>query len=366
MDALARQRLRTLSGHMDVHLCAADEEKARRPLSWCVVGAGAIGGLVGARLAQVGETVTLLARRDHLKAMQHNKGILVVGIDKKETMVSVRAVSSMAEAGPVDVVIIALKAHQIVPVLPDLPKLFHKDTVVLTMQNGLPWWYFHKHGGELAGRPLLSVDPKGELFAAISPERIVGCIPYPAAYLRAPGEVVHTEGTLLPLGELDGSSTPRVQALSTALIAAGFKAPVLENIRSNMWVKLLGNLCFNPIGAMTHSTLGVMATYPPSVAMVRRAMEEATEIAGKLGITWDVSIDRRIAGAAKVGNHKPSTLQDVEAGKPTEVDALIAAVVELADLTSTPAPTIRTLCACMLLLNKTIEDEKVKIQASPL
>lgn len=305
-----------------------------------------------------------MARRDHLAAMQKRGGVHVAALDKSETFVPVRAVGALAECGPVDVVVIALKAHQIYPVLDDLPKLFHEKTVVVSMQNGLPWWYFLKHGGAFDGHPLHSVDPEGRLLASIPADRIVGCIPYPAAHLRAPGEVVHTEGTLLPLGELDGSSSERVSGLSAALTAAGFKAPVLENIRSNMWVKLLGNLCFNPIGALTHSTLDVMATYPPSVAMVRNAMEEATEIAGKLGLVLDVTVDRRIRGAARVGPHKPSTLQDVEAGKPTEVDALIVAVVELAELTGTPAPTIRTLCACMQLLNKTVEDKGVKIQAS--
>lgn len=336
------------------------------PLSWCVVGAGAIGGLVGARLAQAGERVTLLARRDHLAAMQRRGGIQVAALDGTETFVPTHAAAKPADVGPVDIVIIALKAHQIVPLLDDLHHLFHEDTVVVSMQNGLPWWYFLKQPGPYEGRPLQSVDPGGRLLAGIDARRIVGCIPYPAAHLRAPGEVVHTEGTLLPVGELDGSTTQRVKRISAAFVDAGFKAPVLDNIRSNMWVKLLGNLCFNPIGAMTHSTLGVIATYPPSVAVVRAAMEEATAIAASLGLKLDVTVDKRIRGAAKVGPHKPSTLQDVEAGKPTEVDALIVAVVELADLTGTPAPTIRTLCACMQLLNKTVEDHGVRIRASKL
>lgn len=298
--------------------------------------------------------------------MQRRGGILVVALDGSEVMVPVHAVGSLAEVGPVDVVVLALKAHQIVSMLDDLPQLFHSKTIVLSMQNGLPWWYFLKHGGPYEGRPLNAVDPHGQILTAIAPERIVGCIPYPAAYLRAPGEVAHTEGTLLPLGELDGSSSERVQLLSAALVAAGFKAPVLDNIRSNMWVKLLGNLCFNPIGALTHSTLDIMATYPPSADLARAAMEEAAAIAANLGITLDVTVDRRLKGAARVGAHKPSTLQDVEAGKPTEVDALIVAVVELAELTGTPASTIRTLCACMQLLNKTVVEKGVKIQATPI
>mmetsp|Transcript_54482 Transcript_54482/g.117955 ORF Transcript_54482/g.117955 Transcript_54482/m.117955 type:complete len:389 (+) Transcript_54482:29-1195(+) len=370
-------RLRTLLGHVCSVQPAAHQfprsltpsstngSAQSPPLSWCVVGAGAIGGLVGARLAQAGETVTLLARRQHLAAMQGSGGLLVKGLDGSEVLVPVRAVSSCAEAGPVDVVVVALKAHQILPMLEELPKLFHSDTIVLSMQNGLPWWYFLKHGGPLHGRALNSVDPDGRILAAIDPERIVGCVPYPAAHLRAPGEVQHTEGTLLPLGELDGKVTPRVQRVSASLVRAGFKAPVLENIRANIWVKLLGNLCFNPIAALTHSTLDVIATYPPSVTMVRASMEEAAAIARSLGVTLDVTVERRIAGAAKVKGHKPSTLQDVEAGKPTEVDALIVAVVELAELTGTPAPTIRTLAACMQLLNKTVEEKGVRIQSSP-
>jgi len=296
--------------------------------------------------------------------MQRRGGVTVVAIDGREEFVPVRAAASTAEVGPVDVVVVALKAHQVLAMVDQLVNLYHQDTVVLSMQNGLPWWYFHKHGGRFEGRPLQAVDPGGRLFAAIPADRIIGCIPYPAAHLRAPGEVVHTEGTFLPVGEMDGSSSERVQRLSAALSAAGFKAPVLDNIRSNMWVKLLGNLCFNPIGAMTHSTLDVIATYEPSVAVVRAAMEEAAAIAKSLGLTLDVTVDRRISGAARVGPHKPSTLQDVEAGKPTEVDSLIVAVVELAELTGTPAPTIRTLSACMQLLNKTIEDKGVKICAS--
>lgn len=310
--------------------------------------------------------MTLVARRDHLAAMQRQGGIRVAALDGSEDLVPVRAVGAIAEVGVVDVVILALKAHQILPILEELPSLFHEGTVVLSMQNGLPWWYFLRHGGAMEGRALESVDPGGRILRAIAAERIVGCIPYPAAHLRAPGEVQHTEGSLLPLGELDGSRSERVLRLSGALTAAGFKAPVLDAIRRNMWVKLLGNLCFNPIGAMTHSTLDTMATFPPSVAIVRSAMEEAAAIAGALGLALDVTVEKRIRGAAKVGPHKPSTLQDIEAGKPTEVDALIVAVVELAELTGTPAPTIRTLCACMQLLNKTVEEKQVKIRATPL
>jgi len=290
----------------------------------------------------------------------------VVAMDGSNTLVHVRAVGSLAEVGTVDIAIITLKAQQIRPVLPDLPQLFHDKTIVVSMQNGLPWWYFLGQDGPYKGRQLESVDPGGEILRAIEPERIIGCIPYPAAHLRAPGELVHTEGTLLPLGELDGSASDRVSTLSAALVAAGFKAPVLPDIRANMWVKLLGNLCFNPMGALTHTTLDILATYPPSVAVVRSAMEEAMAVAASLGVKMNITVDRRIAGAARVGPHKPSTLQDVEQGKPTEVDALILAVVELAELTGTPAPTIRTLCACMQLLNKTVEERKVKIEATPL
>mmetsp|Transcript_18268 Transcript_18268/g.27574 ORF Transcript_18268/g.27574 Transcript_18268/m.27574 type:complete len:283 (+) Transcript_18268:2-850(+) len=281
-------------------------------------------------------------------------------------LVPIRAVGTMDEVGKVDVVVITLKAHQILPVLDDLPKLFHDETVVMTMQNGLPWWYFVGHGGQFEGRALESVDPNGQILRAIDTKRIVGCIPYPAAHLRAPGEVTHTEGRLLPLGELDGKITPRVQTISAIFEKAGFKAPILDSIRTNLWVKLLGNLCFNPLGALAHSTLDVMATFPPSVDLVRSAMEEAVAIAKALGITLPITVEKRIQGAARVGKHKPSTLQDIELGKSTEVDALIVAVVEIAGLTGTPAPTIRTLSACMQLLNKTVEDNKVAIRAFKL
>eukprot|EP00931_Biecheleriopsis_adriatica_P089429 TRINITY_DN63564_c0_g1_i1.p1 TRINITY_DN63564_c0_g1~~TRINITY_DN63564_c0_g1_i1.p1 ORF type:complete len:363 (+),score=70.65 TRINITY_DN63564_c0_g1_i1:41-1129(+) len=354
-------RLRALLKQLSAEPVASPEVHQR----WCVVGAGAIGGLVGARLSQAGYDVTLVARRDHLRAMQESGGMQIVSIDGSESFVPVRAVGSIEEVGQVDVVVIALKAHQILPVLKELPKLFHASTVVLSMQNGLPWWYFQKHGGPYADQPLYSVDPDGSILKAIEPDRIVGCIPYPAAHLPSPGVVRHTEGSQLPVGELDGSRSERVVQISEALERAGFRAPVLDSIRTNMWVKLLGNLCFNPIGALTHQTLDVMATYPPSVAMVRSAMEEAADIAARLGLSLPVTVEKRIRGAARVGPHKPSTLQDLEAGKPTEVDALIVAVVELADLTGAAAPTIRTLCACMQLLNKTIEDREVMIRSMP-
>mmetsp|Transcript_88212 Transcript_88212/g.175217 ORF Transcript_88212/g.175217 Transcript_88212/m.175217 type:complete len:387 (-) Transcript_88212:95-1255(-) len=368
----APARASIISRHLFSGPCAStaaplsNVTEQRKRLSWCIVGAGAIGGLVGARLAQAGETVTMVARRAHLEAMQGQGGIRVVAMDGSSALVPVRAVGSLAEVGAVDVAIITLKAQQIRPVLADLSQLFHDKTVVVSMQNGLPWWYFLGQDGPYKGRQLESVDPGGEILRAIEPERIIGCIPYPAAHIRVPGEVVHTEGNLLPLGELDGSASGRTSTLSDALVAAGFKAPVLPDIRANMWVKLLGNLCFNPMGALTHTTLDILATYPPSVAVVRSAMEEASAVAASLGVKMNITVDRRIAGAARVGAHKPSTLQDVEQGKPTEVDALILAVVELAELTGTPAPTIRTLCACMQLLNKTVEEKKVKIQATPL
>jgi len=368
----AQARARIISRHLLSGPCASmaapspTVAEERKRLSWCIVGAGAIGGLVGARLAQAGEAVTMVARRAHLEAMQRQGGIRVVAMDGSSVLVPVRAVGSLSEVGVVDVAIITLKAQQIRPVLHELPQLFHDKTVVVSMQNGLPWWYFLGQDGPYKGRQLESVDPGGEILKGIEPKRIIGCIPYPAAHIRDPGEVVHTEGTLLPLGELDGTTSDRVSTLSAALVAAGFKAPVLPDIRANMWVKLLGNLCFNPMGALTHTTLDVLATYPPSVGIVRSAMEEASAVAASLGVKMDITVDRRIAGAARVGPHKPSTLQDVEQGKPTEVDALILAVVELAELTNTPAPTIRTLCACMQLLNKTVEEKKVKIQATPL
>ena len=332
----------------------------------CVLGAGAIGGLLGARLAVAGEEVTLVARGAHLEAIRArglevamNDGAVVRAAD-------IAATDNIRECGRQDLVVLAVKAHQIAPIAGDLPALFGPGTVVLTTQNGLPWWYFQRHGGPFDGTVLDSLDPGGRIAAVIAPDRIIGCIAYPAAEISAPGRIRPIEGTRLPVGELDGSATDRVHALSETLQRAGFKSPVLDNIRSEIWLKAWGNLSFNPISALTHATLADICRFPPSRDLAARMMTEAQEVAAKLGISFRVPLEKRIAGAERVGRHKTSMLQDAEAGKALETEALIGAVVELGRLTGTPTPAVDTVCALTRLLGQVIEEERVRVRAEPL
>jgi 2-dehydropantoate 2-reductase len=244
----------------------------------------------------------------------------------------------------------------------EVPKLFGPETVVVTMQNGIPYWYFHKHGGPLEGSTVKSVDPHGVVAARIPAERVIGCVVYPASELVAPGVVKHIEGDRFPVGELDGSSSDRVQRVSACFGEAGFKAPVLNNIRAEIWLKLWGNLTFNPISSLSHSTLVDICQYPPSRELAAAMMREAQAVAHKLGIEFRVSLDKRIAGAEKVGKHKTSMLQDVEAGRAPEIDALVGAVVELARLTETPTPHIDTVYSLVKLLARTMEDQRGRVR----
>ncbi|HYP69362.1 MAG TPA: 2-dehydropantoate 2-reductase, partial [Variovorax sp.] len=266
-----------------------------------VIGAGAIGGLVGARLALAGEDVTFIVRGKNLEAIRANGFKLVSAEGEEEVARQVKATDRYDEAGAQDVVILAMKAHQLAAVVKELPKLFGPDTVVVTMQNGIPFWYFQKHGGTLEGHTVRSVDPDGAVAAGIPASRILGCVVYPASELVAPGVVQHIEGERFPLGELDGSTTERVQRVSEALGRAGFKAPVLDNIRAEIWLKLWGNLTFNPISALAHATLVDICQYPLSRELAAAMMREAQAVANKLGIEFRVTLDKRIAGAEKVG-----------------------------------------------------------------
>ena len=332
----------------------------------CVVGAGAIGGLLGARLAAAGEDVTLIARGAHLEAIR-TEGLEVTMNDGAVVHASDVAVTSdMQECGHQDLVILGVKAHQIAPIASDLPALFGPETLVLTTQNGIPWWYFQRHGGPLDGTVLDSVDPGGTIAEAIAPERIIGCIAYPAAEISAPGRIRHIEGTRFPVGELDGSVTDRVNALSQTLQRAGFKAPVLENIRSEIWLKAWGNLSFNPISALTHATLVDICQFPLSRDLAARMMTEAQEVAARLGISFRVPLEKRIAGAERVGKHKTSMLQDAEAGKALETEALIGAVVELGRLTGIPTPSIDAVYALTRLLGHIIVEDRVRVRSESL
>jgi 2-dehydropantoate 2-reductase len=331
-----------------------------------VVGAGAIGGYLGGWLSAAGEDVTFIARGPNLDAIARD-GMRVIGEDGKEIVSQgARAVRTMREAGPQDVVLLTVKAHQVAPIAEDLAQMMDENTTLVTMQNGIPWWYFHKHGGEFEGRPVAAADPDGTIGRHIDSDRIVGSVVYPAAVLVRPGVVEVVEGNRFTLGELDGSEPPRIQAISAALKKAGFKAPVTNDIRGEIWLKIWGNLSFNPISALTHATLVDLLKFPLTRELSINMMREAETIANKLGITFRVGIDRRVAGAEKVGAHKTSMLQDVEAGKPIELDALVGAVVELGRLTNTPTPHIDAVYACASLLAKSLADQGGKLQIQPI
>jgi 2-dehydropantoate 2-reductase len=331
-----------------------------------IVGAGAIGGYVGAKLALAGEEVTFIVRGANLTAIGNNGIKLIMQDGTEHVAANVKATDDYAQAGPQDLVILALKAHQVEAVADQLPKLFGPDTAVVTMQNGIPYWYFHRHGGPFEGRTVASVDPTGKQARLIPPERVIGCVVYPASDLIAPGVVQHVEGDRFPLGELDGSSSERVLAISEAFTRAGFKAPVLANIRAEIWLKLWGNLTFNPISALSHSTLVDICQFPLTRELACAMMQEAEAVAGKLGIEFRVTLDKRIAGAEKVGKHKTSMLQDVEAGRGPEIDALVGAVVELGRLTGTPTPHIDSVYAVVKLLERTMCSESCQLKLQKL
>ena len=330
-----------------------------------IIGAGAIGGYVGVKLALAGEDVTFIVRGANLDAIRKNGMKLVMADGTEQVAAGVKATNDYAQAGPQDLVILAMKAHQVEAVARELPKLFGPDTVVVTMQNGIPFWYFHKHGGPLDGSQVHSVDPSGILTEMIPPRRVIGCVVYPASELVAPGVVRHIEGDRFPVGELDGSTSERVTRISECFGKAGFKAPVLENIRSEIWLKLWGNLTFNPISSLAHSTLVDICQYPLSRELAANMMREAQEVAHKLGIEFRVTLEKRIEGAEKVGKHKTSMLQDIEAGRAPEIDALVGSVVELGRLTHTPTPHIDTVYALVRLLAKTMEEERGQVRLQP-
>jgi 2-dehydropantoate 2-reductase len=323
-----------------------------------IIGVGAIGGYVGTRLALAGEDVTFIARGANLEALQARGIRLILADGSEEAVPRVKATADYAAAGPQDLVILGMKAHQVAAVAADVPKLFGPNTVVVPMQNGIPYWYFHAHGGPLEGTRLLSVDPDGTLESHISFERVIGCIVYPAAELVAPGVIRHVEGTRFPVGEPNGTRSERVSRVADCFTAAGLKSPVLDDIRAEIWLKLWGNITFNPISALSRATLAGICQYPPSRALAADIMAEAQNVAHKLGITFRVPMEKRIAGAEKVGHHKTSMLMDVEAGRPLEIDALLGAVIELARLTDTPTPHLNTVYTLTRLLQKSQEESR--------
>ncbi|HET7412884.1 MAG TPA: 2-dehydropantoate 2-reductase [Pararhizobium sp.] len=318
----------------------------------CIFGAGAIGGLIGGRLAQAGGAdICLIARGPHLTAMQERG--LTIKDGAGERTVQVRASDDPAVFGPQDYVVVALKAHSVPAILNAMKPLLGPRTAVVTAQNGLPWWYFYGEPGPYQDRRVETVDPGGHIWDLIGPERAIGCVVYPAADIEAPGIIRHIEGDRLPLGEPSGEKTERTLALSRTLVAAGFRAPVRPQIRSDIWVKLWGNLSFNPISALTGATLAAICADDGTRGVARRMMLEAQAIAEKLGIRFPIDVDRRIAGAAEVGEHKTSMLQDLESGRPMEVEALVGAVQELGQLTGCQTPMIDTILSLIRLKAKT-------------
>lgn len=313
-----------------------------------IYGAGAIGAFLGARLALGGDEVALIARGPHLQAMR-NKGVYVRS-PQGDFHAQPVATDDPEAIGPVDFVVLTVKAHSLPEIVPHLGPLLGPETAVVSAQNGIPWWYFQRHGGKWEGTHLESVDPGGVISEHIEPERVIGCVVYPSAEIVEPGVIQHIEGDRFSIGELDGSSSLRCKALSAALIRSGLRAPVRPRIRQDLWVKLLGNVAFNPLSALTRATLAEMTSHPGVGAIARSMMAEADAVARGLGVEVPVTIEQRFAGAQKVGHHKTSMLQDLESGRRLELESIVGAVVELGDKLGIPVPHTRTVYACVKLL----------------
>lgn len=326
-----------------------------------IIGVGAIGGYVGTKLAHAGNEVTFIARGANLDALRARGIRLLMGDGSEEAVPHVRATDDYAEAGPQDMVILTMKAHHVEAVAPRVPQLFGPETVVVPMQNGIPYWYFHRYPGDLANSQVKSVDPSGLVWRHIPCERVIGCVVYPAAELVAPAVIKHVEGNRFPVGEPDGSTSDRVTRVSQCFVDAGLQAPVLADIRAEIWLKLWGNLAFNPISALSRATLASICQYPLSRALATDMMTEAQAIANKLGVSFRVPLEKRIAGAERVGHHKTSMLQDVEAARELEVDALLGSVIELARLTGTPTPHLDTVYALTKLLARSLEERRAPL-----
>jgi 2-dehydropantoate 2-reductase len=309
----------------------------------CIFGAGAIGGYLGVQFAQAGADVSLVARGAHLEAMRKN-GVRLLK-DDQEVVAHPTCTNDPAELGVQDYVIVGLKGHQLSSAVESMQPLLGNDTSIVTAVNGIPYWYFYRHGGKLEGSTLESVDPGGRQWGELRPERAIGCVVYPATEVVEPGVIRHVYGDKFPVGEPSGERTERVEKISKVFEAAGLKAPVLDNIRDEIWLKLWGNVSFNPISALTHATLDVITTDPGTRAVAKAMMVEAKEIADQQGIGFRVDVERRIEGARKVGAHKTSMLQDLERGRPMEIDPLVTVVQEMGRLQGVPTPTIDVVLA---------------------
>ncbi len=315
-----------------------------------IVGAGAIGGYIGARLARQGADVVLHARGPHLEAMR-TRGLRVKSAEE-DFEVRPQVSGDLASIGAADVVFLGVKAHHLPGIAPQIRPLLGPETVVVSTQNGIPWWYFQRHGGELEGLRLERVDPGGVIAASIDAGRVIGSLAYFSTEIVEPGVIQHIEGNRISFGEPDGSRSDRCRRIAEALIAAGFRCPISTRFRHEIWVKLLGNVAFNPISALTGATLVEMVRHPEVSRVVRDVMTETEAVASRLGVELPISIDQRMAGAEKVGEHKTSMLQDLEAGRPMELEAVAGAVVELGERLGVPMPVTTVVYACTKLLNE--------------
>ena len=317
-------------------------------MKFLIVGAGAVGAYMGALMARAGYDITLHARGPHLQAMQE-KGVRVISAED-DFVARPRLVSDLKDAGPMDVVFLCVKAHSLPPLAGQLAPVLGPETAVVSTQNGIPWWYFQSESGPLAGTRLERVDPGGVVSAAIAARRVVGSIIYFATEISETGVVRHNEGNRISLGEPDGSRSERIRKIADALIASGLRAPVTAHLRNEIWVKILGNVAFNPISALTGATLAQMLSNPDTTSLIRNIMQETEQLTEKLGVKMQVSIEQRMAGAAKVGEHKTSMLQDLEAGRPLELEAIVGAVLEVGERVGLAMPHTRSVYACAKLL----------------
>jgi len=329
----------------------------------CVIGAGAIGGLLAARLAHVGEEVSVIARGPHLAAIKA-EGLRLIE-EGQEIVAEVKASNNIADVGEQDLVILGMKAHQVAAVVRDLPAIYGPQTAVLTAQNGIPWWYFFKHGGPHEGARLESVDPGGVIADNLPIDRVLASVVYPAAEIERPGVIRHIEGYRFSLAEIDGKASERIEEIAAAFTRAGFKAPVVADIRTELWTKLWGNATFNPISALTHATLEDICRFPLTRTLAEDVMREVKAIGEALGIRFRIPLEKRIAGAEAVGPHKTSMLQDVESGRALEADALLGSVIELGRIVNVPSPHLDSLYAVVKLLGETLAREKGRLVVEP-
>jgi 2-dehydropantoate 2-reductase len=323
-----------------------------RAMNITIIGAGAIGGHIAAKLAAAGERVKVVARGEHLTAIRERG--LKLRENGEETVVRVEATDRIAEAGGADLVVLGVKAHQLAPIAAELASIVTPSTTLMTTQNGIPWWYFYKHGGPHEGVRLESVDPGGVIARHLPIDAIVAAISYQAVEIEGPGIIRHVEGHRLPVAEIDGQKTERIAALSELFTRAGFKSPALSDVRAEIWMKLWGNLTFNPVSALTHATLEDICRFAPTRALAAAMMREAQTVGEAFGIRFRLGVEKRIAGAESIGAHKTSMLQDIEHGRATEIDALLGSVIELGRLVNVPTLHLEAVYAVTKLLSETV------------